>query len=148
MELQKLVSIPVVTVLFSLCFIYYVTVFVFIQDWLDLQSSAGSLNALILSFFVLMCIFSFFICVLTDPGGIPSSYTPDVERNGSSDQEFQKNVCFFTFSWWISIFSIWVRFCLVNDWIFSLIWLAICRICVVLFHLLYSWYLSMLLFCG
>lgn len=75
-------------------FVYYTTVFVFIDDWVGLQTSAGSLNALIFTFLVSLCLFSFFVCVLTDPGYVPASYIPDVEESGVADEERRKNVSF------------------------------------------------------
>ncbi|KAF3445277.1 hypothetical protein FNV43_RR14972 [Rhamnella rubrinervis] len=36
-------------------FVYYTTIFIFIEDWVGLQSSAGSLNALIFTFLVSLC---------------------------------------------------------------------------------------------
>lgn len=87
MKYKRFVSIPVVLVFSLLGFVYYITLFIFIGDWLGLQSSAGSLNALIFSFFVFLSLFSFFLCVLTDPGHVPSNYMPDIEHNDVSDGE-------------------------------------------------------------
>nr|GMD37057.1 probable protein S-acyltransferase 15 [Ipomoea batatas] len=87
MKLARFLSIPILSVLFLVGVLYYVTVFIFIDDWLSLQTSAGSLNALIFTFFASLCIFSYFVCVLKDPGTVPSSYVPDVEENQLSDQE-------------------------------------------------------------
>ncbi|KAK6271015.1 hypothetical protein POUND7_008113 [Theobroma cacao] len=73
-------------------FVYYITVFIFIEDWVGLQSSAGSLNAKIFTFLASLCLFSFSVGVLTDPGYAPSSYLPDVEDSSSvSDEEPKKN---------------------------------------------------------
>lgn len=78
-------------------FVFYITIFVFIEDWVGLQSSAGFLNALIFSFFASLCLFSFFVCVLTDPGSVPASYVPDVEESGLSDSESKINVNSYSF---------------------------------------------------
>ncbi|WRX11966.1 Palmitoyltransferase [Theobroma cacao] len=76
----------------SFGFVYYITVFIFIEDWVGLQSSAGSLNAKIFTFLASLCLFSFSVGVLTDPGYAPSSYLPDVEDSSSvSDEEPKKN---------------------------------------------------------
>ncbi|XP_038689291.1 probable protein S-acyltransferase 15 [Tripterygium wilfordii] len=91
MKCKKFLSIPVLAVFLLMGFVYYITVFVFIEDWVGLQSSAGSLNALIFTFMASLCVFSFFVCVVTDPGHVPSSYAPDVEGTGGSDQESDKN---------------------------------------------------------
>ncbi|KAK6233961.1 hypothetical protein QUC31_006367 [Theobroma cacao] len=56
------------------------------------KSSAGSLNAKIFTFLASLCLFSFSVGVLTDPGYAPSSYLPDVEDSSSvSDEEPKKN---------------------------------------------------------
>ncbi|XP_021897894.1 probable protein S-acyltransferase 15 isoform X3 [Carica papaya] len=90
-KFQRFLSIPVLGVFLLMGFVYYVTVFVFIEDWVGLRSSAGALNALIFSFLASLCIFSFSVCVVTDPGYVPSSYVPDVEDSGISGQEPTKN---------------------------------------------------------
>ncbi|GAV62531.1 zf-DHHC domain-containing protein [Cephalotus follicularis] len=79
MKWQRFMSIPIIAVFGLMGFVYYMTVFVFIQDWVGLQSSAGCLNTLLFTLLASLCLFSFFVCVLTDPGFVPSSYIPDVE---------------------------------------------------------------------
>ncbi|GER35183.1 S-acyltransferase [Striga asiatica] len=91
MKLKKFLSIHVLSVFFLLGFIYYETTFVFIEDWYGLQSSAGLLNSLIFSFLASLCVFSLLVCVLSDPGGVPSGYVPDVEDSQGSDQESKRN---------------------------------------------------------
>ncbi|KAK4754560.1 hypothetical protein SAY87_002664 [Trapa incisa] len=89
MKWERLLSVPIFSALLMMGFVYYVTVFFFIADWVGLQSSAGSLNAIIFTSLICYCLFSFFVCVLTDPGRVPSSYVPDVEV---SDQESRRPV--------------------------------------------------------
>ncbi|CAA0825331.1 Probable protein S-acyltransferase 15 [Striga hermonthica] len=91
MKLKRFLSIHVLSVFFLLGFIYYETTFVFIEDWYGLQSSAGLLNSLIFSFLAFLCVFSLLVCVLSDPGGVPSGYIPDVEDSQGSDQESKRN---------------------------------------------------------
>ncbi|XVF75571.1 hypothetical protein PTKIN_Ptkin13bG0197700 [Pterospermum kingtungense] len=92
MKYPKFFSIPVVAVFLLMGFVYYITVFIFIEDWVGLQSSSGTLNAMIFTFLASMCLFSFSVGVLSDPGQTPSSYIPDVEDSSSvSDQEPKKN---------------------------------------------------------
>ena len=79
-------------------FVYYITLFVFIEDWVGLQSSAGSLNALIFTFFSSLCLVSFLASVLIDPGQVPASYVPDLEQTRASDQQPNKNVSFLCFN--------------------------------------------------
>lgn len=82
-----MLSIPVILVVALMGFVYYATVFVFLDRWLGLDSSPGIINALAFSFFAVMGSVSFFVAVLTDPGGVPSSFAPDSE-------DPQKNVSF------------------------------------------------------
>ncbi|XP_058182054.1 probable protein S-acyltransferase 15 isoform X3 [Rhododendron vialii] len=91
MKGKRFLSIPVFSVFLLLGFIYYVAVFVFIENWVGLQSSAGSLNALIFTFLASLCVFSFLVCVLTDPGGVPPAYVPDFEASEASDQALMKS---------------------------------------------------------
>ncbi|CAI0410989.1 unnamed protein product [Linum tenue] len=60
--------------------VYYITIFIFIEDWVGLATSAGTLNAVIFTFMAALSLFSFAVSVLTDPGYVPSSSAPDVER--------------------------------------------------------------------
>ncbi|XP_031378077.1 probable protein S-acyltransferase 15 [Punica granatum] len=92
MEWERLLSIPVFAVLLQMGFVYYVTVFSFLDDWLGLRTSVGSLNAIIFTSLICYCLFSFFVCVLTDPGRVPPSYVPDVEDSDVSDQETKQPV--------------------------------------------------------
>ncbi|GAB4854978.1 hypothetical protein Ancab_023564 [Ancistrocladus abbreviatus] len=91
MKIRKFFSIPVLAVFGLTGFVYYNTVFVFLEDWVGLGSSAGTLNALIFTFFALFSLYSFFVCVLTDPGRVPSNYIPDVEENQASSEGAGKN---------------------------------------------------------
>ncbi|CAK9159812.1 unnamed protein product [Ilex paraguariensis] len=91
MKFKRFLSIPIFSVFLLVGFVYYVTVFIFIDDWLSLQSSAGSLNALIFTVLAFLSVFSFLVCVLTDPGGVPSGYVPDIEDSEVSDQEHNKS---------------------------------------------------------
>lgn len=79
MEWKRFLSIPVCSVFLLMGFVYYITVFIFIEDWVGLQSSAGTLNAMIFTFMASLCLFSFLVCVLKEPGYVPSPYVPDVE---------------------------------------------------------------------
>ncbi|KAL3523490.1 hypothetical protein ACH5RR_016324 [Cinchona calisaya] len=87
MKLSRILSIPVFSVIFVVGFVYYVTIFIFIEDCFGLNSLEGSRNAMIFTFFAFLLLFSFFVCVLTDPGGVPSGFVPDVEESLLSNQE-------------------------------------------------------------
>lgn len=79
MEWKRFLSIPVCSVFLLMGFVYYITVFIFIEDWVGLQSSAGTLNVMIFTLIASLCLFSFLVCVLKEPGYVPSPYVPDVE---------------------------------------------------------------------
>ncbi|KAJ0243939.1 protein S-acyltransferase 15 [Hirschfeldia incana] len=79
MSCRRFFSIPVLSAILLMGLVYYFTLFVFIDDWVGLRSSPGKLNAFIFSFLASLCLLSLSICVLVDPGRVPSSYVPDVE---------------------------------------------------------------------
>lgn len=90
-NLRRLLSIPILSVFVLAGFIYYITIFIFLEDWLGLHSSSGSLNTLIFSVLSCFTLFSFLVCATTDPGRVPSEYVPDIEHSDASDQESKKN---------------------------------------------------------
>ena len=94
MNCKRFVALPVFAVFSLMGFVYYVTIFVFIEDWVSLRSSPGTLNAAIFTILAFMFLFSFFVCVLTDPGHVPSSYVPDVEGRQIPGQEAPEDVSF------------------------------------------------------
>lgn len=93
-KLKRLLSIPILSVFVLVGFIYYITIFIFLEDWLGLHSSSGSLNTLIFSVLASFTLFSFLVCATTDPGRVPAEYVPDIEHSDASDQESKKNVSF------------------------------------------------------
>ncbi|KAH1139293.1 hypothetical protein AAZX31_10G197100 [Glycine max] len=94
MKGKRFVSVPVLAVILLMVFVYYCSMFVFLQDWLGLQSSPGTLNAFLFSLFASLSLFSFFSCVLTDPGHVPSSYAPDVEFSKDNAEQKKCDKCF------------------------------------------------------
>ncbi|XP_028783009.1 probable protein S-acyltransferase 15 isoform X2 [Neltuma alba] len=85
MPVKRFLSLPVMAVISLMAFVYYITVFVLIEDWVGLQSSPGILNASFFTILAAFCLFSFLVCVLADPGHVPSSYLPDVEGREITD---------------------------------------------------------------
>lgn len=75
----RLASPPVISVVSLIGAVYYITVFVFVDELLGLDTSLGRLNASIFSWLAFMCLFSFFVAVLTDPGSLPPSFAPETE---------------------------------------------------------------------
>lgn len=100
-------SIHILCVLIFVGFLYYFTIFVFLDDLLSLQSSAGKFHSFFFTSMASLCVFSFFVCVLKDPGGVPFSYLPDVEDHEASDQESKRSVSFLV----IKIVSFTTSFC-------------------------------------
>lgn len=86
-------SFHVTVVAAAIAYIYFSTVFVFIDQWLGLWSSPGMLNAVLFSVVALFCIFSYALAIYTDPGRVPSSFVPDVEDPENTVQEIKRKVC-------------------------------------------------------
>ncbi|KAJ4972015.1 hypothetical protein NE237_005114 [Protea cynaroides] len=74
-----IISLPVIVVLSAICFIYYSTVFIFIDGWLGLSTSSGVLNVFILTATVCMCVFNYAAAIMKDPGTVPPNFMPDIE---------------------------------------------------------------------
>ncbi|KAF9594739.1 hypothetical protein IFM89_034722 [Coptis chinensis] len=91
MKTLKFHSLPVSAVILYMGFAYYSTIFIFIQDWLSLKSSAGLFNALVFSCLAFMCVVSFVSCVVTDPGHIPAHFVPEIEDGCVSELGSKRN---------------------------------------------------------
>ncbi|XP_015055685.1 probable protein S-acyltransferase 16 isoform X1 [Solanum pennellii] len=83
-------SFHVTVVAAAIAYIYFSTVFVFIDQWLGLWSSPGILNAILFSVVALFCILSYALAIYTDPGRVPSSFIPDVEDPENTVQEIKR----------------------------------------------------------
>lgn len=79
-KMGRFLSLPVLAVISLIGFVYCTTVFVFIEDWLGLSTSLGFLNYLIYSWVAFMSLLSFFVAVIKDPGGLPTSVSLDSEN--------------------------------------------------------------------
>ncbi|KAK1432126.1 hypothetical protein QVD17_09017 [Tagetes erecta] len=91
MKWRRFISLPIIAVLMLMNIVFYGTVFIFLDDWVGLQSSAGFTNVVIFTLFASLTLFSFLVCVFTDPGCVPSGYFPDIETNDGSDQESRQS---------------------------------------------------------
>jgi palmitoyltransferase len=85
-------SFPVTVVVSSIVYIYISTIFVFIDRWFGLFSSPGIANAVVFTAIASMCIFSYRTAISTDPGRVPSTYTPDIEDNQTPIHEIKRKV--------------------------------------------------------
>ncbi|XP_021759218.1 probable protein S-acyltransferase 16 isoform X1 [Chenopodium quinoa] len=84
------ITLPVVMVVSAICYIYYATIFVFIDRWFGLFSSPGLMNAFVFTAIAINCIFTYAIAIVRDPGRVPSSFTPDIEDSHNSIQEVKR----------------------------------------------------------
>ncbi|XP_065854570.1 probable protein S-acyltransferase 16 [Euphorbia lathyris] len=83
-------SVPVVVVVFAIIYIYFTTLFVFIDGWFGLMSSPGIMNAIVFTAVALMCIFNYALAIFSDPGQVPSTYMPDVEDADNPIHEIKR----------------------------------------------------------
>ncbi|KAH0934018.1 hypothetical protein HID58_011135 [Brassica napus] len=83
-------SLPVTAVILVIGFIYFSTVFTFIDRWLSLASSPGIANAAAFTALALMCVYNYSIAVFRDPGRVPPNYMPDVEDPKSPVHEIKR----------------------------------------------------------
>ncbi|GLT79187.1 hypothetical protein SLA2020_506840 [Shorea laevis] len=63
----------------AIAFIYFSTIFIFIERWFGLMSSPGIMNAVVFTGVAGLCIFNYAGAIRKDPARVPSSYVPDVE---------------------------------------------------------------------
>uniref|UniRef100_M8CSU8 S-acyltransferase n=1 Tax=Aegilops tauschii TaxID=37682 RepID=M8CSU8_AEGTA len=57
----------------------YYTVFVLLDHWLGLGTTAGAAHAAAFSLLLAACFFSFLCAAAADPGSVPSAFSPDAE---------------------------------------------------------------------
>ncbi|KAG7017285.1 putative protein S-acyltransferase 16, partial [Cucurbita argyrosperma subsp. argyrosperma] len=81
---------PVAVVVLAISFIYFSTVFIFIDRWFGLITSPGIMNAVVFTAVALMCITSYALAILTDPGRVPSTYMPDIEDSENPIHEIKR----------------------------------------------------------
>ncbi|KAH1123359.1 hypothetical protein J1N35_006519 [Gossypium stocksii] len=97
-------SFSVTVVVSAIVFIYFCTVFVFIDRWFGLMTSPGIMNAVAFTGVAFMCVLNYAYAILADPGRVPSSFMPDIEdpevpiheikRKGGDLRFCQKCSCF------------------------------------------------------
>lgn len=85
-------SLPVTVVISAIAFIYFCTVFIFIDRWFGLMTSPGIINALAFTGFAFMCVFNYAIAITTDPGRVPSTFMPDIEDPDIPIHEIKRKV--------------------------------------------------------
>ena len=107
-------SFPVTVVISSIAYIYISTVFVFIDRWFGLFSSPGIINTVAFTVIAFMCVFCYRLAIFTDPGRVPSTYTPDVEDNTIPIHEIKRKVItmvqYCDKNWILHCYKYWVFF--------------------------------------
>ncbi|GAB4833831.1 Probable protein S-acyltransferase 16 [Ancistrocladus abbreviatus] len=83
-------SLPVFFVVFAICYIYFTSIFIFLDKWLGLWSSPGLINAVVFTGIAVMCVFNYLVAIITDPGRVPVSFVPDVEDADNPIQEIKR----------------------------------------------------------
>ncbi|CAL1379032.1 unnamed protein product [Linum trigynum] len=83
-------SLPVTVVVLVIVFIYFSTIFVFVDRWFGLMSSPGVMNAVVFTAVAVMCIFNYSAAIITDPGRVPSTYLPDIEDADNPIHEIKR----------------------------------------------------------
>ncbi|KAL8152719.1 hypothetical protein V2J09_010479 [Rumex salicifolius] len=83
-------SLPVLVVTFAIGYIYFASVFVFIDKWFGLWSSPGLFHAVAFTAIAAVCVFTYVTAVVTDPGQVPPSFVPDVEDSSAPIQEIKR----------------------------------------------------------
>jgi hypothetical protein len=72
-------SPAVVGAISTMALVYYSTVFIFLDHWLGLGTTAGAAHAVAVSLAVAACFLSFVCAAAADPGAVPASFAPDAE---------------------------------------------------------------------
>uniref|UniRef100_A0A6V7QXB9 S-acyltransferase n=1 Tax=Ananas comosus var. bracteatus TaxID=296719 RepID=A0A6V7QXB9_ANACO len=83
------VTLPILTVLAAIGYLYYTTVFVVIGEWLGIATAAGLANAA-RSPLAAASLVTYAMAVFTDPGRVPASFVPDVEDPDSPIHEIKR----------------------------------------------------------
>ncbi|KAH8485075.1 hypothetical protein H0E87_026737 [Populus deltoides] len=83
-------SLPVTVVVLAIIYIYFSTIFVFIDGWFGLMSSPGILNAVVFTAVAFMSVFSYAVAILMDAGRVPSTFMPDIEDSSNPVHEIKR----------------------------------------------------------
>ncbi|XP_024443621.1 probable protein S-acyltransferase 16 isoform X4 [Populus trichocarpa] len=83
-------SLPVTVVVLAIIYIYFSTIFVFIDGWFGLMSSPGILNAVVFTAVAFMSVFSYAVAILMDAGRVPFTFMPDIEDSSNPVHEIKR----------------------------------------------------------
>uniref|UniRef100_A0A0E0CA74 S-acyltransferase n=1 Tax=Oryza meridionalis TaxID=40149 RepID=A0A0E0CA74_9ORYZ len=84
------VTVPILSVLASIGYVYYTAVFLAIPAWLGLATAAGVANAVAFTALAAACVATYAVAVSRDPGRVPSAFLPDVEDAESPIHEIKR----------------------------------------------------------
>lgn len=84
------ITLPIIIVLMSISYLYYVIVFVVIEEWLGLATASGVANAALFTAVVVMAMTLYFVAVFRDPGAVPADFSPDVEDHENPIHEIKR----------------------------------------------------------
>lgn len=90
MRTEKCFSLPVLVVLFAVGFVYYIVVFLVIEQWLNVKTATGLMNAVLFSALTMMSLFSYALAIFRDPGRVPQAYLPDAEESQTPLHEVKR----------------------------------------------------------
>ncbi|PWZ33914.1 putative protein S-acyltransferase 16 [Zea mays] len=84
------ITVPILSVLAAIGYVYYTTVFLAIPAWLGLSTATGLANAAAFTALAAACVATYAVAVSRDPGRVPASFVPDVEDAGSPIHEIKR----------------------------------------------------------
>ena len=85
-------TLPIVSVLAAIGYVYYTAVFLAVPRWLGLSTAAGVANAAAFTALAAACLSTYAVAVRRDPGRVPPGYVPDVEDAESTVHEIKRKV--------------------------------------------------------
>lgn len=83
-------SAHVIVVSLTIVYIYFSTVFVFMDKWFGVCSSPGIMNGIVFTAVAVMCIYNYVLAMFTDPGRVPPSFAPDIEDSDHPIHEIKR----------------------------------------------------------
>ncbi|WOL18673.1 putative protein S-acyltransferase 16 [Canna indica] len=84
------ITLPIIIVLTAIGYLFYTTLFVLIDGWLGLWTAAGLANAAVFTALAAVVVTTYGIAVLKDPGGVPASFSPDIEDSENTVHEIKR----------------------------------------------------------
>jgi palmitoyltransferase len=86
------ITLPIISVLAAIGYVYYTTVFLAIPAWLGLATAAGVANAAAYTALAVACVVTYGLAITRDPGRVPPAFVPDVEDAETPIHEIKRKV--------------------------------------------------------